>query len=367
MVRNLNDILQEFAVKTAVPCRIDMGGTLDLAIFYNPLRHLLPCTFNIAVDLRTTVKLLPYRAGRIKVSSRGFKSAEFPADRAPYDHPLGLMFATAAYFKADGIHVIIESGSPPRSALGGSSAAAVALIAAFMIASQNLRLTPKVRRQIAMLAHRIEESVAGVPCGRQDHLAAAFGGVNAWYWQPEPAGFDFKKTVLFSKRGVNKLRRRILLAYCGVPHASKDVNGRWVRQFLSGEHRAHWYEIVTLTKKFIDALAGCNYKEAAEAMNRETALRREMTPDVLDDIGVKLVDAASSSNCGSRFTGAGGGGCLWALGDIDKIDRLRPVWKEILSERPEAYLLEFGIDTEGLMGVMSSRNGGGPDGQRARV
>ena len=73
-----------------------------------------------------------------------------------------------------------------------------------MIASQNLTLTPKVRRQIAMLAHRIEESVAGVPCGRQDHLAAAFGGVNAWYWQPEPTGFDFKKVILFNKGRVGK-------------------------------------------------------------------------------------------------------------------------------------------------------------------
>jgi D-glycero-alpha-D-manno-heptose-7-phosphate kinase len=361
IARNLYDSLKTFTVETTAPCRIDMGGTLDLAIFYNPLRHLLPCTFNIAVDLRTTVKLLPYSAGRIKVSSRGFKSAEFPADRAPFDHPLGLMFATAAYFQADGLHVIIESGSPPRSALGGSSAASVALIAAFMIASQNLALTPKVRRQIALLAHRIEESVAGVPCGRQDHLAAAFGGVNAWYWQPEQAGFDYKKIALINKRGVGQLRRRILLAYCGVPHASKDVNGRWVHQFLAGEHRAHWHEIVELTKKFIDALAGCNYKEAAEAMNRETALRREMTPDVLDEIGVKLVDAARSTACGSRFTGAGGGGCLWALGDIEKIDRLRPVWKEILSERPEACLLEWGIDTEGLAGAIfkQERRGAG--------
>ena len=140
-----------------------------------------------------------------------------------------------------------------------------------------------------------------------------------------------------------------------MPHASKDVNGRWVRQFLAGEHRAHWHEIVELTKKFIDALAGSNYKEAAKAMNRETDLRREMTPDVLDEIGDKLVDAARSSGCGSRFTGAGGGGCLWALGDITKIDRLRPVWEEILSERPEACLLECDIDTEGLAGAISKK------------
>ena len=349
VTKNIHESLKKSTVHTSVPCRIDMGGTLDLGTFYHPLRHLSPCTFNIAVDIRTTVSILPYSAGRIKVSSKGFESAEFPADRAPFDHPLGLMFATAAYFQADGTHVIIESGSPPRSALGGSSAASVALTAAYLIALENLILTPKVRQQIAFLAHRIEESVAGVPCGRQDHLAAAFGGVNAWYWQPELTGFDYKKSLLYKKRDVGKLRRNILLAYCGVPHASKDINGRWVRQFLSGEYRSHWYEIVDLTKKFIDALNGCNYKDAADAMNRETDLRREMTPDVLDEVGVKLTDAARAYECGSRFTGAGGGGCLWAFGDTGSIERLRPVWREILSTRPEGCLLDFDIDTEGLM------------------
>ncbi|MFW6364320.1 MAG: bifunctional hydroxymethylpyrimidine kinase/phosphomethylpyrimidine kinase, partial [Spirochaeta sp.] len=33
---------------------------------------------------------------------------------------------------------------------------------------------------------------------------------------------------------------------------------------------------------------------------------------VLDDIGAALVEAARKNGCGGRFTGAGGGGCLWA-------------------------------------------------------
>jgi D-glycero-alpha-D-manno-heptose-7-phosphate kinase len=104
-----------------------MGGTLDIDTFRFPLHHFSPCTFNIALNLRTRVCLLPYRAGMVKVSSKGFKAAEYPFDQAPFDHPLGLIFAIAAYFRAEGVHIVIESSSPPRSALGGSSAAAVAL------------------------------------------------------------------------------------------------------------------------------------------------------------------------------------------------------------------------------------------------
>ena len=122
-----------------------MGGTLDLATFYNPLRLLEPCTFNGAIDLQTRVRLEPGEKSVVKISSRGFKSAEYSLSKAPFNHPLGLMFAIAAYFNAEGIHIIIDSASPPRSALGGSSAAAVALVTAFLTAGEKIKLTPDNR------------------------------------------------------------------------------------------------------------------------------------------------------------------------------------------------------------------------------
>ena len=344
----LRKILEKNPITASAPCRVDMGGTIDLATFYQPLRHLGPCTFNIAINHRTSVTLLPYRAGKIKISSRGFDSAEFDSDRAPFLHPLGLMFAVAAYFRADGVHIRIDSSSPPRSALGGSSAAAVALIAALLQAGKQRELTAAMRRRIALLAHAVEESVAGVPCGRQDQLAAAFGGINAWHWQSRSSGFSYRRAPVVRKNRFKSFEDHLLLAYCGVPHASIDINGQWVRQFISGRHRSHWREIIDCVKKFIDALQRSIYKGAIVAMNRETALRCEMTPGVLDRIGKQLVDAAREHHCGARFTGAGGGGCLWALGAAQDIDRLRGMWEEILQQREEARLLEPCIDTDGL-------------------
>ena len=84
-------------------------------------------------------------------------------------------------------------------------------------------------------------------------------------------------------------------------------------------------------------------------MNRETAIRQKMTMDVLDQVGSRLVKAAVSGNCGARFTGAGGGGCIWALGEIKHIDRLKPIWEEILSSEKEGKLLGLEIDSKGLV------------------
>ncbi len=350
MKSKIAKILETKPIEASAPCRIDMGGTLDIRTFYYPLRHLSPCTFNIAVDLRTHVRLLPHSGDLIKISSKGFKSAEFPVKRAPFAHPLGLMFAIAAYFNAANIHVQIESQSPPRSALGGSSAAAVALIGAFsQLMGESDSKRPLTRSQIAILAHGLEESVAGVPCGFQDQLAAIYGGANSWMWPVSIAKPQFRKKTVLPRRLHKDLEKHLLLAYCGKPHESKDINSRWVHQFLSGKFRESWAEIVACTQQFVRCLADRKYMEAAELMNRETAIRRKMTPDVFDDIGVQLMKTAVAHNCGARFTGAGGGGCIWALGNIKHIDSLRPMWEEILSSEKEGKLLDLKIDSKGLV------------------
>jgi D-glycero-alpha-D-manno-heptose-7-phosphate kinase len=341
---------EDDVTEASAPCRIDLGGTLDIGTFFYPLRHLQPCTFNIALDLRTRVRLMPHTQGRIRITSRGFQAAEFPADRAPFDHPMGLMFAVAAYFNAQGVRIDIESQSPPRSALGGSSVAAVALIAAFMRqTASRTAFSAFERRSIALLAYELEQSVAGVPCGVQDQLAAVFGGVHAWHWQGNLGRGVFRREVAVPKKHHRDLEKHLLLAYCGKPHQSRDINGRWVKRFLAGRDRDRWVEIVALTRQFVTALKAGNYKQAAVYMNRETAIRKEMTPDVLNTVGDELAEAARQCGCGARFTGAGGGGCIWALGEIEDIDRLRSLWEETLSSSKGARLLDVRIDSKGLV------------------
>ncbi|MFO7750953.1 MAG: galactokinase [Desulfobacteraceae bacterium] len=343
---NYRKILEKRDIAVSVPCRIDLGGTLDITTFYIALARLKPCTFNIAVDMRTRVTLSPWNAGRVKVSSRGFDSAEFPSFCAPYDHPMGLMFAVADFFAADGVHIRIESSSPPKSALGGSSAAAVAIVSAFLKCRDG-RVDPQAA---AVTAHHIEAGVAGVPCGFQDQLAAAFGGVNVWHWQLNPGGPGFVRKKIFTHREeMDELDRHMLVAYCGVPHVSKDVNKKWVNGFISGENRDKWEEISVITGRFSEAVQARNFFKAGVLMNQETELRLAMTPDVLDATGRLLYGMAVDEQCGARFTGAGGGGCVWAIGETGSIDRLKKGWKDHLAGEEGAELLNTRADTRGIL------------------
>ncbi|MBI5593137.1 MAG: galactokinase [Deltaproteobacteria bacterium] len=343
------NILKSDPIEASAPCRIDMGGTLDIKSFHLPLRRLSPCTVNAAISMRTRVRILPGLQGQVKVSSAGFESVSFPEDAAPYNHPLGLMFAIATYFGVSGIHIDIASASPPRSALGGSSAAAIALVAALSRLLEKAGQKPLTRKQIVLLAHAIEESVAGVPCGFQDQLAAAYGGVNAWYWENAQNVGGFRRKALVGKSLHDDFSRHILVAYCGIPHESRQINRKWVDQFIQGTTRKEWIAIADHTHRFSEALQDRQYKRAGNIMNLETAIRRSMTPDVLDDTGIKLIQAAKKQGCGGRFTGAGGGGCIWAIGEISDIDKLRNTWKRCLAEKKGAHLLDVRVDSDGLI------------------
>jgi len=345
---NLTEKIHTLAPEASAPCRIDLGGTLDLRTFHYPLAQLQPCTFNIALDLKTSVRLLPYRDDMVKVSSRGFESAEFPAGRAPFSHPMGLMFAVASYFGVAGVHVDVISSSPPRSALGGSSSAAVALASVLTAATRRSGEKAISRKHMAMLAHTIEETVAGVPCGMQDQLAAAYGGINEWRWPGKIEEPPFQRKSVIDPDAYPEFENRLLVAYCGMPHESKNINGKWVNDFLEGRCRSEWEDIITITKNFIDSLSSYNYKDAAAAMNMETGIRTGMTPDVLDEVGKTLVKSALAYGCGARFTGAGGGGCVWALGEPDDIEKLKHTWQETLSATAEGRLLSNRIDSNGL-------------------
>ena len=102
---NWQKALESRPVTASAPCRVDMGGTLDIRTFSYPLQHLAPCTLSIALEMRTTVSLTPYARGRIRIDSRGFKGADYAAGQAPYDHPMGLMFAMADFFRASGVQI----------------------------------------------------------------------------------------------------------------------------------------------------------------------------------------------------------------------------------------------------------------------
>lgn len=349
MSLSIQKILEHDPVEALAPCRIDSGGTWDIKTMALPLERIRPVTVNLALNLHTKVSLSPYANGRIKVSSEGFHDEEdYPEESVPFNSPFGLFFAAVSYFGFHGVEVRIRSGSPVKSALGGSSTALVALIKALSGVAHRLGRKKMTRGEILHLGYHLEDAVSPGKCGIQDQAAAVYGGVTCWTWCYGQKGAPFKRESLLSPEGQKALSGRILVAYSGKSHVSARINQAWINGFLSGKTRSGWIKTVEIVAQLAQALKEEAWPEAARLLMNEMAVRREITPDALIPVTEKLIEEAESSGCGARFAGAGRGGSVWALGEIDRIGQLRKTWERTLGQFKGAKILDCAVDPAGV-------------------
>ena len=346
----LKNHLEQAPIRASAPCRIDSGGTWDIKTLALPFERIKPTTINIALNLRTEVTLSPYKENRIKISSDGFTHVEDYSRLAPsMASPFGLFIAAISFFDVQGLHVHIRSGSPVKSALGGSSTALIALIRAICKAKAQLGHRPWNRDRMLHLGYHLEDSVSNGKCGVQDQAAAVYGGINQWIWAFGNKTSFYKRVRLLDKTGGRDLSHCILIAFSGKQHASARINQSWIKDFLSGKTRAGWIEVNALVHQLAGALAKKNWSRAAGYLRDEMTIRRSITPDALIPVTERLIAQAERLDCGARFTGAGAGGAIWALGPPQKIDVLRIKWTEIIASLKGARLLDCSVDPAGVL------------------
>lgn len=345
----VNDLLAKRPVEASAPCRVDSGGTWDIKALALPFEAIQPTTVNIALTLRTTAGLHPYKDGKVKISSIGFAQPEiFSIDRLPFDSPFGLFFAAISFFGFHGLEVRINSQSPVRSALGGSSTAIVALIKALSRVSVSLGNKGYSKKEMLHLAYHLEDGISGGNCGIQDQAAAVYGGVHQWEWRYGNRTAPLQKTSLLDGEGRKELSERLLVVYSGKSHTSSKTNNQWVEDFLSGKTRPGWIKANEIVRQFGKAIKAREWNRAASLLREEMSIRREITPEALTPFTKKLIEEAEDAGCGARFAGAGAGGSLWAVGKIERIDQLKGRWGAALAQVKGAKILDCKIDPAGV-------------------
>ena len=237
--RCIRELLKKRPIVASAPCRIDAGGTWDIKALALPLEGVVPMTLNMALTLRTYVRLLPFKRGWIKISSDDFHTQEsYPFDRVPFNSRLGLFFSIATFFGFHGVEVAVRSSSPVQAGLGGSSTAAVAAIKAFSVAKTLLIEGALDNEDILHLAFHLEDATQGGMCGMQDQGAAVFGGVNTWAWNYSMRARPFIRESILDEKGQEEISKRLLVAYSGTRHVSARINRAWIGHFLKGRNRS---------------------------------------------------------------------------------------------------------------------------------
>jgi D-glycero-alpha-D-manno-heptose-7-phosphate kinase len=351
MAKSLESLLKslENPISASAPCRIDSGGTWDIKALALPLEGVVPVTVNLAIDLRTSVTLFPYKSAWVKVSSDNLDAQEaYPFAQIPFNSRFGLFFAIASFFEFHGVEIVIRSSSPVMAGLGGSSTAAVAAIAAFSAVKGLLHEKEIRKADILHLSYHLEDGVNGGMCGLQDQGAAVFGGVNKWLWNYSREGRPFEREAILDENGHREISKRILVVYSGRRHLSARINRLWIEQFLEGKTRSSWIEVNGIVNRFASYIKNGKWKQGAEELRNEVAIRKQITPEAFTPVTTRLIQESETVGCGARFAGAGGGGTVWALGEIDNIRELREIWTHILKGTSKGRILECAVDPAGV-------------------
>jgi D-glycero-alpha-D-manno-heptose-7-phosphate kinase len=349
---SLYETLRHVKISVSAPCRVDCGGTLDIRPLSLLLQYIKPVTVNIALELRTRVELLPFEPGYIRITSDGFPSYDFRLADAPLSSPVGLVAAILYHFHVDGLHVQIRSDYPPKSGMGGSGAVALCVIASIVEVLTDLGYPKLSLVQQICLAQNIEESLGPSRSGLQDQAAAAYGGVNEWIWDYRKLCKPFRKKQLLGAKQSKELGKHIVVAFTGLRHGPSGLNKEWLDDFASGRVRSEWVRVNNLAICFGNALRASEWSLAARYLREECQIRLELWPNILNTIGRELVQAATDIDCGARFCGGGGGGCIWAIGEQRKIEDLRHEWTAILaSTGEEGSLLHSKVATRGKITI----------------
>jgi D-glycero-alpha-D-manno-heptose-7-phosphate kinase len=338
---------QDLRISASAPTRVNCGGTWDIPAFALPYTWARPATVNFAIHLRTQVCLSAARPGHLEITSPGNGVESFPMRDLPLNTRSGLIAAIVSTSGVDGVRVEVESQSPPQSGLGGSGSLAVALLAALARFSTLGSGRHISRSALVWQAHMIESSLGISLTGMQDQAAAAYGGANLWVWNYTDPRKPFSREQLVPARHLPGLSSHILVGYTGNQHHSSDVNREWLSDFLGGKNRKLWFLINQNTYDFAQALRDAKWRLAGQFLARESELRGNISTAMVPGHATGLLEQAVSAGCGARFAGAGGGGCVWAIGETDKIARLKEAWALQLGEMG-GWLLPATVTARGV-------------------
>jgi D-glycero-alpha-D-manno-heptose-7-phosphate kinase len=324
-------------IESSAPTRIDLaGGTLDIWPLY--LFHERAQTINAAISLRARCSIRPRGSrGLTIVSGDTGRRVEVANWRELRDnHELRLIGRLLHYFQADGLELHTRSASPVGAGIAGSSALNIAMCGALVAWSGQ----PRSDADIMQIAMNVEAQAIDVPTGVQDYRPALYGGVSA-----VELGVDGVRRVALPVNA-HELQRRLVLAYTGATRNSGINNWEVTKRHIDGdaEVQRRFGRIRDIAGAMRDALERADWAEVGRQIAEEWENRQGLAPGVTTpEIDAILAAARGAGARGGKVCGAGGGGCLFALGDPDRVPAIRDAIRGA-----GGHPLDFAIESDGL-------------------
>jgi D-glycero-alpha-D-manno-heptose-7-phosphate kinase len=310
-------------ISARAPTRLDFGGGWTDVPPYSDEEGGFVC--NVALARYATVRV---RAGNADGQSIDTRRATDTA------------LAEAAVRRAhiSGITVEVTIDFPLGAGLGGSSAAGVAVngaLAAWRGATVD-------RAAIAEQSRAIEVEDLGVPGGRQDHYAAAYGGALALTFGDETR----VRRIPLTPAVRASLERRCIVAYTGQSRISGDTITAVLGAYQARDRRVMQAlgRMKALARAMADELWAHDIDELGALVGEHWQHQRSLHPSIPTPLIDAILDRANAAGAhGGKALGASGGGCVLVIAGEDNVDEVTAAVTELAP-----HLVPVRIDEGGL-------------------
>jgi len=314
-------------IVTRAPTRIDFGGGWTDVPPYSDEMGGFVC--NVAITRYATVTVT--RGDAAHDSRASNLSSDRGADRS-------IAVAAARRFKMEYVPIRLDSDFPIGAGLGGSSAAGVAAVAALARA----RGDEMTLEAIAELSRSIEIGDLGIPGGRQDHYAAAFGGALGLRFS---AGKTEVTRIPLDAGFRDEIERRCFIIYTG----KSRISGETINGVLGG-YAAREPRVLRALQRMREtaeemqrALEGRDLDALGALVEEQWRHQRSLHPAIPTPLIDEIIErAARAGAVGSKALGASGGGCVLVIAGGEHIATVR----DAISGLGE--VLSFSIDERGV-------------------
>lgn len=299
-------------VRASAPTRLDFAGAwTDVPPFSAREGGVV---VNAAIALRAEAELeIGGPLIRLEAEDTGVVVECANAHGLVRDGRLELHKAALRMFPVQGnLTLRTRSAAPPGSGLGGSGALDVALVLC-LARARGEHWDP---RELAEHAWHLEAVEAGLPGGRQDQQAAAYGGFHRFTFRDPDVGVE---PITLAPAFAEALARHLVLCYTGETRASAATITRVADAYerrdpeVTGALRA----LKDLAGEMADALRAGDLGAVGGILNRNWTRQLELDPGMRTSAMARLEQALSRAGAlGGKAAGAGAGGSMFfVVGD----------------------------------------------------
>ena len=331
------------------PVRISLaGGGTDLPAYFNQFGGVV---INTTIDKYFYVFLRVYDGDSLQIASSDYSTfyrqdPGLETDEVTVDGTLGLPRTILNTFGIhSGLSMFLASEIPPGTGLGSSSTVTVAIIKALTTALNE----PVSKAELAELACRIEIQEMGMPIGKQDQYAAAFGGLNEITFTAQGCQVSPLELPWETRQ---RLQDNLMLFFTGQARNSADILKQQTQ--ASRTSSSSTVEALHRVKAMVDDVRDCFLRGDLDAfgqlLHENWMQKKRFAPGVSNSLIDESYETARRLGAvGGKITGAGGGGFLMLYCERP----FQPPVTEAL-ERLGLRRMDFRFDSTGARVLMNA-------------